>query len=154
MYKKGNKSGIKYAGRSVYFDDCNYPKVKLRNISQSVHRLEWIKHNGEIPKHLTVNHIDGDKMNWHISNLELLTQGDNVRHAWAIGLCKPKLGEKHGRAKLDDMAVLTARTLPKKGKNGRGYGFSHAELALKYGVSSKVLREARSGKTWRHLPQP
>lgn len=149
---RSNNSGIKYMDRSVFFDSDNYPRIKLNNKARTVHSLEWIKHNGKVPSDMTINHVDGDKMNWNIENLELLSQGDNVRHAWAMGLCNPSKGEKHGRAKLDDMAVLTIRTLPKKAANGRGYGFSSTELAEKYGVSAKVLREARNGKTWRHLP--
>ena len=150
---KSNKSGIKYMDRSVFFDKNGYPKIKIANVSKSVHRLEWIKFNGEIPENMTVNHRDGSKINWHISNLELLTQGDNVRHAWVTGLCTPSRGESHGRSKLTNEIVLTIRTLPRKAANGRGTGFSNVELAKKYGVSAKVLSEARKGSTWRHLPQ-
>lgn len=143
---------MKFLERSVFYDKDGYPKIKLNSKARFVHRLVWASHNGEIPKGLTINHIDGDKLNWGISNLETLTQGDNVRHAWNSGLCSPNIGEKHGRSILNDMVILTIRTLPSKAKNGRGYGFSGKELAQRYGVSPKVLREARSGKTWKHLP--
>lgn len=35
-----------------------------------------------------VNHIDGDKKNNQLKNLEWCTQSENVRHAWSIGLCE------------------------------------------------------------------
>jgi hypothetical protein len=50
-----------------------------RYILIPMHRLVWIEHNGPIPPGHEVHHIDSDKRNNRIDNLELVTKSEHVR---------------------------------------------------------------------------
>jgi len=63
-----------------------------------VHRLVWEAFNGPIPKGLTINHLDGNRENNHLSNLETATMREQMVHAYATGLQKRAKGEDRGAA--------------------------------------------------------
>ena len=66
---------------------------KIRHMQ--VHRLVYAIHKNDIPSDMQINHKDGNKHNNHIDNLEVVTHGENVRHAISTGLSVPlKGGEK------------------------------------------------------------
>lgn len=67
-----------------------YKKVELfRNgtpSSRYVHRVVIETFIGEIPAGLEVNHINGEKADNSLKNLEVATHEMNVKHAWETGL--------------------------------------------------------------------
>lgn len=75
-------------------DHSGYPNMGLRrNMHQhqiSVHRLVTAAFLGPCPKHLEVNHKDGNKDNNRIENLEYVTTAENMRHASALGLLQQR----------------------------------------------------------------
>lgn len=77
---------IYYEGRLISYTRQGYPRVTWRDHPMKpgedwlyVHRLEWYKHHGPIPVGFHIHHKDGDRTNWHISNLELLSGRAHVR---------------------------------------------------------------------------
>lgn len=60
-----------------------YLRVKLSKDGKTkdflVHRLVYEAFRGAIPKGLTVDHVNGDKSDNRLENLQLLTQRDNAR---------------------------------------------------------------------------
>ena len=67
-----------YEGHKVYMNG-DYPAIWMNNKTIHIHRLEWIKHHGKIPKGYIVHHRDENKFNWSIDNLELLSKSEHIR---------------------------------------------------------------------------
>lgn len=55
-----------------------YPAIFLNGHNVHVHRLEWMKYNGQIPDGYIIHHKDENKLNWHIDNLEILKRSDHI----------------------------------------------------------------------------
>jgi hypothetical protein len=50
------------------------------------HRLIWEAVHGPVPDGFELNHRNGRKTDNRIENLEVVTRGDNLRHAYRLGL--------------------------------------------------------------------
>ena len=57
----------------------DYPAIFIEGKTQHIHRLQWIKYHGEIPKGYVIHHKDGNKLNWDIKNLELLSRSEHIK---------------------------------------------------------------------------
>lgn len=71
----------------TYQGSKGYEFIKIKadsgnRITSGVHRLVAAAHLGAIPKGYWVNHKDGNKLNNHVSNLEITTPGDNLKHSF------------------------------------------------------------------------
>lgn len=114
----------------------------------SVHRLVA---EAFIPNPLgkpTVNHLDGDKLNNDVTNLEWATYSENVCHAFEHGLSKPKLGEENHRAILFDREINKIR------REFMDSDITQVELARKYSVSPTTVSQIISGDVWGHIDKP
>ena len=80
-----------------------------------------------------VNHIDGDKFNNCVENLEWCTDSENKRHAIKTGL--QKTGAENPNAKLTKEQVIEIRQTYKKYSKEYGSG----ALAEKYGVDRSTI---------------
>lgn len=128
-------------------------------ITKHAHRLMWRAFRGEIPGNLQVNHIDGNKLNNMLTNLELVTPRGNAEHAVRLGLSPTgdkhhartkrhvmARGERHGLAKLTKDKVLEILAKRKSGARP-------AHLAREYRVSAPTI-SAIGVTTWLHVTRP
>lgn len=91
---EGRVRGLKHNKiLNPYGDGRGYLKVDLYNGSEctsaSVHRLVADTFLDRPHERLEVNHIDGNKHNNSVDNLEWCTRSANLQHAYDLGLKKP-----------------------------------------------------------------
>jgi len=111
----------------------------------AVHRLIIMSFQGK--SKLQVNHIDGDKANNNLNNLEYCTSSENLKHSYALGL-QDKKGEKHHFAKFTNKQILDIREKNKSKNMKIGYW---KELSEKLNVHPNTLYAIRKNINWRHI---
>ena len=72
-----------------------YYRVNVNGQYYYVHRLVAATFLGPPPSNSCwqVNHLDLDRCNNHVSNLQYVTQAENARHAWAANSRRPFVGK-------------------------------------------------------------
>ena len=66
-------------------------QIGLQRKTINVHRFVYECFNGQIPLKMQINHIDSNKQNNCIDNLELMTRSENVKHAYKVKKYKTKI---------------------------------------------------------------
>lgn len=93
-----------------------------------------------------VNHIDGNKLNNRVENLEWATVSENTKHAYAMGLEKVLRGADNGNAKFTSEQIAEIRsTCIKKDKN-----VGIKELAKKYHVNAHTISRIVNCETYKN----
>jgi len=91
------------------------------------------------------NHLDGNKLNNCLENLEWCTESENATHAQKTGLTVASKGEKCGRSKLSEKVVKAIRKSYKPGV------VKQQDLADRYGVVNATISLIINRKIWRHI---
>ena len=122
------KIAVSKKGYSV----CELSVNGLRNTFQ-VHRLvaqAFIPNNDNKPQ---VNHIDGNKLNNNVENLEWCTNSENAIHAFKIGLKSRLFGEDNPNSKLNKTDIYAIRHLHYVNKKG------NTEISKIFNVSKDTI---------------
>lgn len=125
--------------RAISQTKDGYYKVRLlhagKDITARIHRLVA---EAFIPRILgkdTVNHIDGNKANNNVNNLEWANRHEQLDHAYKLGLKVAQKGDKNCNAKLTAEQVRSIRAEYKPYTKGQ----STVALGRKYGVTNRVI---------------
>lgn len=133
------KDGIGYCKVSLY-EDHHY-------IDKKIHCLVAIYFIPNPENKPEVNHIDGNKLNNCVENLEWVTPKENIRHAHIMGLMHSNVlkGENHYFSKLTEKQVLQIRELyiPKV--------MSAGKLAKLFNISKSTIKDILKRRSWIHI---
>lgn len=125
-----------------HISKTGYYSVRLykygKGFTKKCHRLgaiAFLPNDNNLPQ---VNHKDGNKLNNHISNLEWVTNYENISHAFANGLIPKCVGQAQSSTILTDESVL--------------YIFSSRtdtdQLASQFNVHPTTINNIKTGKSW------
>ena len=131
LKQKVNKRGYAYVTISI--------NGKLKDIS--IHRAvaeTFIPNPENKPQ---VNHIDGDKLNNNVNNLEWCSAKDNMKHAVENKLWD-YAGTKNCKSKLSKESLEEIKAL-------NSQGFSSRKIADKFNVSKTAILYLLNGKTYK-----
>lgn len=91
-----------------------------------------------------VNHIDGNKLNNDINNLEWVTRQENSFHAYSLGLNHS--GENSCKAKLTAEKVLAIRRLYRMNPKS-----NRKQLASKLNISIHTISDILNKRSWNYI---
>lgn len=153
LYKVSNlgrvKSFIKKSNGFILkncFNKCGYTRVNLfkdekpHQVRVHVIVARTFLDENYTQKGLFCNHIDGNKQNNKLSNLEIVTRSENELHAFRIGL-KSHKGDNHNRRKLNSADVKNIR-------ESLNEGVKIPILAEKYNVSIYHIYNIKAYRSW------
>lgn len=92
-----------------------------------------------------VNHIDGNKLNNKVENLEWCTQEYNNKHANATNLVPALKGSLNGRSKLNENTVHEICLL------FQNTNIKTQDVADKFNISLSQVQKIRCGIAWKHI---
>lgn len=123
----------------------NYLYVNLNNNGLKqfrLHRLvalHFIPNPDNLPE---VNHIDGNKNNNTVENLEWCSNLENIRHSFKIGTHKIRTGEQAPNSKLTLEQVIEIKERLKNKEYGR-------RVAKDYNISEGMISLIKNKKYWK-----
>ena len=125
-----------------------YKVVRLyknnKSTAKTVHRLVALAFLPNPENKPCVNHIDGDKTNNKLENLEWVTYSENTIHSFNNGLQIPLKGEDCPTSKYTNEQVHEVCKLMEQ-------GLRNIEITEKLGFPKTLLKNIRNGSSWESI---
>ncbi len=139
-----NKNNGKEQKGSV--NNSGYIRVTFFGERLSLHRVVATKFIQRIGDRDYINHIDGNKLNNSVENLEWCTASENAKHAFALGLRVPTINPTHGED--HPLSTLTEKQVREIIKL---VDMPYSEIAERYNTTKSTIRHIFKGRSWKHL---
>jgi hypothetical protein len=135
--KKSFERSDGYIGIQLYKS-----KTEIKNFQ--LHRLIAIAFIDNPNNKGFINHIDSNRKNNSLDNLEWVTCQENVKHGYKFGYAFNK-GSRNGFSRLNETQVLEIRKKRMKNK------LTYKELAKMYNISSGCIAGIIQRINWKHI---
>ena len=131
-------------------DSKGYMHVKLydgtgKPKSLTIHRIVASSFLDNPNNLAEVNHIDHNKNNNNVDNLEWMSRGDNIKHSYSKRDPKTYKGSGNKNSKLTEDVVISIR------KEYREKRTTYKTLANKYGVGTTLIGYIIKNQVWKHV---
>ena len=117
-------------GKQVGWNSNGYQAFTCEQKTVYIHRAVWEAFNGKIPADKEIDHINNNRNDNRLENLQLMTREDNV---------------KKSHNSLDVNQVAKIREMAKQ-------GFTYREIGNEVGTSASTAYLVASYKSYRNLP--
>lgn len=136
---------IKSGHRNKTQNDTNmyYYAVNLHQKLYYVHRLMWWSFKGFIPRGKEINHIDCDKRNNKLENIDVMTRSENIIHAMENHLRKNLKLEYKERKKYEILWYNWDGTFKRK--------FNNIDEACEIGFAKNTIKDNMFKKREKYL---
>lgn len=169
IYEVSNTGVVRSLDRVLVYENPRFKSLRMDNLKGKVLKqfpsgsrgyLKVILYNGGkiknrythslvaeafIPRSnesLQVNHKDNNILNNHVSNLEWVTQHENIQHS--VRQKRHTYGERNTQSKLKDSDILAIREM-------RSQGMLLKEIGDKFGICFGTVGQIVRGDSWKHL---
>lgn len=110
-----------------------------------VHALVLEEFVSPRPPSLVCDHIDANRANNRVENLEWVSVKENTRRGRSSEMLRLRVGSKHPNAKLSEKQVVEIRLRYAAG------GVTQRELGREYGIHRAVVSLIVRRKRWKHV---
>lgn len=126
---KANVDSSGYLAVNILFSDGKRRKERIHRLVAMTYLPNW-------NKSLIVNHIDYNKLNNHVNNLELITHEENIQHAINGGKFFQRANHHLSIDNINHIKQLLTTDIPK------------AEIAKRFNISESTVYYIKNNGKW------
>lgn len=114
-----------------WLNQTGYRFIDIRQRKMRLHRLVYQEFCGPVSDGVVIDHVNGDKQDNRLANLEAVTQKENMRRAATLGLCVGgKAGPRRRVSPDEKEAIISARRS----------GMTNAQVCAQFGRPRSLVQ--------------